>query len=270
MTTPEASTTAPPDPLQIQATATRLAQGAFRGYYTPTIRSLILTTAAVAVAVAVGLLTSDRLLAVGIGLVILGPGLLVSLWPYTSRRFRLAVELFTDHNCHERAEWQQKTGTKMPYGLKAAERWLAENPTGRGRASLLLPLGRVAEADQLIASYVPETREDAVDIELLRETRSLLLGGTPDIGRVKAELLTLSDPRERRHRRECIALLEAQTAVAAGNDPMAVMAAAREEIDGVYWRYRTAWALAIFITGDVAITTVLGLLAASIGFKGFA
>jgi hypothetical protein len=188
----------------------------------------------------------------------------ITLWPYADRRFRLAAELFSDHNCHERAEWKEKTGTRMPFGLKAAERWLAANPNARGRAYLLLPLGRVAEADQLIAGFTPATPDEAFGVELLRETRTLLLGGTPDTDRLRASLATLPDPRERRHRRECIAILDAQAAVAAGGDPMAVLAAAREEIDAVYWRYRTGWALGIFLVGAVSLVTVAGVIAAPI------
>jgi hypothetical protein len=257
-----------PPPAEVQATAARLGTGAFRSLYTPTTRSFMVAMAAVAAAVVVGLSTDDRLLAVGIGLAILLPGLLVTLWPYANRRFRLAAELFSDHNCHERAEWKEKTGARMPFGLKAAERWLAENPNARGRASLLLPLGRVAEADQLIAGFTPTTPDEAFDVELLRETRTLLIGGTPDTERLRAVLDTLPEPRERRHRRECMALLDAQAAVAAGKDPLAVLAAAREEIDAVYWRYRTGWALGIFLAGAVSLVTVAGVIAASIGFRG--
>lgn len=259
-----------PEPAAVQATAIRLATAAVGAYYRATVRSFMASILAVAVAFGVGLATNGWVVSVGIGLAVLVPGLVLALWPYTNRQFRDAAELFSDHNCHERDEWKQKTGTKMPFGRKAAERWLAENPTARGRASLLLPLGRVAEADQLIASFVPATPDDEFDVALLHETRALLLGETPDTERLKAALNTLPDPRERRHRRECIALLEAQAAVAAGKDPTAVLAAARHQIDGVYWRYRTAWALGIFVAGAVALVVVAGYLAASIGLGIFA
>lgn len=245
-----------------------MAEGAFRRYFIITRNTGWAFLAGAPVAFVIGLLTGDRLLAVALGLVVMLVGFALAWLPLLDRRFRLAKEVFEDHNCHEAADWKKRTGTKMPQGLKQIEQWLTLHPNTRGRVALLLPMGRLAEADAAIAAYVPESQEDAFGVELLRETRTLLTGGDPDIDRLNALWLDLPNDRERRHRRECLAFLEAQAAVAKGTDPVVPLEQARNEVAEVYWRYKTAWFVLVFFAFAAVPTVLAGLLAASIGFRG--
>ena len=254
---------------EVQARLRRLQAAAFgRLYSAKLVVGYMLVIAGGPTAFIVGLVSNDRIGSIAVGLVVLGIGALILLPRYWNRNARLAMELFNDHNCHERAEWKRETGTRMPLTLKAAERWLVEHPTGPNGAGLLLALGRVAEVDERMAKYVPDTPDHAFDVELLRETRALALAEPVDIDGLLGRIRDLPDPRERRHRRECVALLEAQLATDRGEDPVAVLARARMEIDDVYWRYKTAWALGILFVGGAALVVFGGLLGAAIGFRG--
>jgi hypothetical protein len=184
--------------------------------------------------------------------------------PFRSAEFAAAAELISDHDCHERAEWKAETGTSMPRGLRAAKLWLLAHPTGPGRASLLLPLGRLEEADAAIGAIKTTTPEGEFGVEILRQTRALLVGATPDLSRLHDTWRGLPDPRERRHRRECLALLDAQIAVDAGRDPITELATARREIDDVYWTMRMPWLLAKLYLYAALFTCSAALLSWSV------
>jgi hypothetical protein len=253
-----------PDPAEIQARAVRLATAVVGPFYSLYNRMGVVVVVTPGIAFAIALMAPDRLISIGGGLSVLFVGLGLTALPLRGRRFRAARELVADHNCHEAAEWKEETGTKMPRGLKAMERWLANHPVSPGRASLLLPLGRIAEADTAIAAIVPSTPEEAFAVDILRETRTLLLGGTPDLAPLRARWRDLPDLRERRHRRECLALLEAQAGVEHGADPINALAEARTEVDGVYWRYRTPVWLSLLIGLFGLLVVFAALLGASI------
>jgi hypothetical protein len=89
------------------------------------------------------------------------------------------LELLFDHNCHERWEWKQETGTNVPGNAVAARRWLDDHPTGKGRASMLLRVSRLVEADAAIAAIEPDTPEEAFGVEILRKTREQIARERP-------------------------------------------------------------------------------------------
>jgi hypothetical protein len=181
--------------------------------------------------------------------------------PYWSADLRGAAELIADHSCHELEEWRAETGTRIPIGVVAMERWLANHPSGKGRASVLLRLGRLHEADVAIEAIEPGSPAEGFGVEILRETMTLLSGRRPDLASLQAGWRSLPDPRERRHRRECLALLEAEVAVADGQSPLPILAAARREIGEVHpsMRFsRIVWRWALIGAAAIAGAAALG------------
>jgi hypothetical protein len=222
-------------------------------------------TLAITIGVGMIVATRDSSLGVGLSLVVASAVAVVSWVPFVDPRFRRAAELFYDHNCHELAEWKAKSGTPMPRGIKGVERWVAANPGAPGSASLLVLLGRLDEADEAIARIEPKTPEEAFSVEITRQTRALAAGTLPDTGPLHAAWRKLPDVRERRHRRECLAFLDAQIAVEQGRDPLVEMARGREEIDGVHWTFRAPslmakWAAMALLTGGGALLLTLSLV----------
>jgi hypothetical protein len=142
-------------------------------------------------------------------------------------------------------------------------RWLDEHPTSQGRASLLLALGRLDEADVAIERIVPKAPEDYFDVALLRATRVLFGAGSVDTAPIHEGWRSLPPSRERRHRRECTAVLDAMVAVADGRDPLPILTAARLELDAVHRTMRIGWVAAKWVVigmGGIAIGLVLGLV----------
>jgi len=254
------------DPEVVQGRAVHLATGVVAPFAAVGRRMLRGFGIASGIGLAVGILTHAPLLGACTGLALSLGAAAAAWWPFHDAGLRAAVELYYDHDCHERAEWKADTGTPMPRGIKAVERWLAAHPSGPGRASLLLPMGRIAEADQAIAAIVPKSPEEAFSVDILRQTRTLLLGGMPDLAPLEERWRSLPDARERRHRRECLALLEAQVAIAAHESPLPVLATARREIGEVYWSMRTPWLLAKwFLIAVVLVATTTAVSFALVG-----
>jgi hypothetical protein len=213
--------------------------------YRPLTRSMrtTLLTAVLAVVAghALGLLTRQPVLA-GLAAVVVTAIGAAFAWPWLlDPNRRAGLELLFDHNCHERWEWKQETGTNVPGNAVAARRWLDDHPTGKGRASMLLRVGRLVEADAAIAAIEPDTPEEAFGVEILRKTREQIAGERPDLSALHAAWRSLPDPRERRHQRECLALLDALIAVAERRDPWSLLAPARAEIGEVHRSMRMPW-----------------------------
>jgi hypothetical protein len=186
----------------------------------------------------------------------------IGLLPFASAGLRDALELINDHNTHERAERRAETGTRIPRGIRRQEQWLVDHPVGPHRATVLLTLGRLAEADEAIAQIEPATPEERFGVEILRETSRLLAGQRPALGAMASAWRALPDGAERRHRRECLALLEALVAVADRQDPIPVLAAARREIGEVPAAMRLGrlvgrWAAAGLVV--IIVAAVVGL-----------
>jgi hypothetical protein len=250
-----------PDPAVVQARAVRLSTGVVAPF-SATFKSLARGFGASAgLGLIVGLISREPIVGAGVGLLLSLASVLVIWRPFTGAPFMRAAELYYDHDCHERAEWRAETGTPMPRGLKAFDAWLTANPAAPERASLLLPLGRLGEADSAIDAMEPATPGDTFGVEILRKTRMMLAGERPDLKPLHETWPSLPDPRERRHKRECLALLDAQLAVDDGRDPIDVLATARGEIDGVHWEMRAPalmakWSvLAVLLVGATTLIT---------------
>ena len=185
------------------------------------------------------------------------------------RPARQGAELVWDHNCREMAQWKAETDSRYPQSVAAARSWLAAHPAGPGRASILLRLGRLAEADTAIEAVTAKTPEEAFSLDILRETRVLFAGGRPDLDALHAKWLSLPDGPERRHRRECLALLDADAAVVDGRDPWMVLADARAEVGDVDPSMRASRSLGrmvafVVVAAVVAAAVTLATMAAGI------
>ena len=102
--------------------------------------------------------------------------------------------------------------------------------------------------------------EDAFSREVNRRFFELYAGGRPDTSDLHERWTTLPDGAKRRHVRECLALLDAQVAIADGREPWPVVAAAGPEIGAVAPSMTTGW---------FALTIAVVCLAAT-GFVGIA
>jgi hypothetical protein len=246
--------------LAVRERGARLASG----LYGPIIRAHRFTAIGAAlgaaVALALGITTHDPLRAGLAGLAVALVAFSVGWWPMSDPVLRAALELISDHDCHERAEWKRETGTSVPAGVKAMRRWLLEHPSGPGRASVLLQMGQLDEADQAIEAIQASTPEEAFGVEILRQTRILMAGETPDLAALRASWRSLPDVRERRHRRECLALLDAQVAVADGADPVPGLALARREIESVHPSMRAPRLLGrllLYVAGGIVVAAIV-------------
>lgn len=224
------------DPVDAQAAArARRSAKATHDTLTRVIKSsLSLWVAAAVVGLAVAIVARDAAAASGLIVVLTLVGTVVAWWPLRDARLRLAWELVADHDCHEREEWKHATGARMPGSLKAASRWIEEHPGTTGRASFLLALGRLEEADRAIEALPPTTADKRFGIALLRATRQVYAGEAPEFGALRDQLVTLADRRLRRHRRACVALLEAGVAAEHGEDRVALLAGVRREVGEVH------------------------------------
>lgn len=209
-----------------------------RDLYGPVSDSTKLDVASFVLAAAIGGLVAVLTRNIVAGVAATAVGALVGgliAWAWLGRApGRGAFELISDHNCYEQAEWKTETGLPMPRTLAAARAWLREHPDGPGRATILVRLGRLAEARAVIdASETPETPDIAFARQLEHQVLELYGGGRPDVSRLHADWPSLPEPHERGHRRECLAILDAQIALTTGGDAWAVLAAARPDVGEV-------------------------------------
>lgn len=185
------------------------------------------------------------------------------------RPAREGAELVWDHNCYELAQWKAATGGRYPRSAKAARAWLDAHPEAPGRASILLRFGRLAEADVAIEAAQAQTPEEAFSLDILRGTRILFASGRPDLDALHAKWLALPPGDQRRHRRECLALLDADMAVVDGRDPWTVLADARAEVGDVdpsMRASRSLWRMValVLIAAVVAAAVTQATMAAGI------
>lgn len=197
------------------------------------------------------------------GIALSGVAAVVAWRPFLDPKMRAAAELYYDHDCHERWEWKAEHGAAPPRNRAGFETWLETNPGGHDAAAVLLTFGRLADADVAIAATTPRSPEEAYSLEILRQERVLLAGGRPDLVALQTAWKTLPDPPERRHRRQCLALLEAKVAVANGHDPMSVLAVGRRESGDVHRSMRlprllARWfGLALALTGTAVVLSIV-------------
>lgn len=221
------------DPTEAEARRTALDVGRrIVGPIWPLARDTFIAGVVAGLAAAAATLVSGSWVA-GLATGLLGGLLALSAawWDLRDPDLRAALELLRDHDCHERAEWRAETGTRMPRRVPAMRSWLAEHPTGPGRASVLLALGCLDEALAEVESRSAKSPEEAFGLEIIRETASLYRRHRPDLDRLRRLWADLPEGREKRHQRECLALVESAVAAVDGDNAVGVLAAARREIE---------------------------------------
>jgi hypothetical protein len=154
----------------------------------------------------------------------------VTLLPFREQRSRLAAELVRDHEAREAKEWRAAFGAPLPCTRKDSERWLAEHPHGPGRASILIGLGRLDEAERELDSGEPVTPMERFDASLQRSQIAAFRGQEPDIAGLRAKLADLAGPRDQAAKRQCIVAVQAWHAAERGEDALAVLARGRRVI----------------------------------------
>ena len=235
--------------------------------YRPIARAAKLNVATIAIASLLGLIvalvTRQILWTIATTAAVATLGWLASWAWLRSAGARAAIEVLNDHNCRELAEWKTATGTSLPRTVRDSRRWLREHPDSPGRATVLARVGQLAEARAVIDAATPATPEDAFGLAILRKSLDVLSGDHPDVSGLHAEWSSLPDTRERFHRRECLALLDAQIAIQAGGDPWSVLASARGEVGEVHSSQR-AWKFVARIALANVLAVITVILVASI------
>jgi hypothetical protein len=226
--------------------------------YRRQLRTIIL---AVMVGIFVVVVTRQVLLAVLTTAAVAVAGSVFS-WSWLRRaEDRRVFEILRDHDDYERVEWKaDNDGTARPRGPDASQRWLDANAGRPGTAVVLADLGRLDAARAALEAEEETGPEDAFSREVDRRFLELYAGGRPDTSDLHDRWTTLPDGTKRRHVRECLALLEAEVAIADGRDPWPVVAAAGPEIGAVAPSMTTGW---------FALTIAVVCLAAT-GFVGVA
>ena len=184
----------------------------------------------------------------------------IAWWPMFDPGFRSAIELSLDHRCRELADWKVETGTAMPRTVGAARGWLAEHPGAPGAGTLQLFLGQLREADRAIDAIDASTPEATFAVALLRQTRRLYAGDDVDLDSLHAAWRLLPETAVRRHRRECVALLEAQVAVDHGGDAIGILARARPDVGEIERSMRAPWLIARWSILGLAVLVVMTAL----------
>jgi len=172
---------------------------------------------------------------IGVALLIASVG---AYWIWFERsRYAGGFEALLDHELAERRSWLRTFGSRMPRNRAQARRWLAEHPASPSndpwRVSLLSWTGDLAAARTTLDSLAPETPDERFAAEIQRGTIAYLEGADPDLSAARTALAALTDSRERRHGRVCLAILEGRTALASGGDPWLPILAARAEMGDV-------------------------------------
>jgi hypothetical protein len=229
----------------------------------PTIAAYRLQLRTVIVAVLVGIfvitVTRQVALAVLTTAAVATAGSVVA-WSWVRRpEKRRVFEILRDHDDYERTEWRATHGSGRPRKIDACRRWLDANPGRPGTGVVLTDLGRLDAARAAFDVEEDTGPEDAFTREVNRRTLELYAGGRPETSDLHDRWTTLPEGAKRRHVRECLALLDAQIAIADGREPWPVVAAAGPEIGAVAPSMTTGWfALTIAVvclaaTGLVAI-----------------
>jgi hypothetical protein len=250
-----AAFTMPPDDPGAYTRALRLGRAAFGRVGRVAQALWIGTGVATGIGLAAHLAGLDAWLALGVAAVATPVCVGLAALPFRDPALRIATGILTNHQVREAREWQEETGTRMPRGRPAIRRWLVEHPGSPGRGTLLTVLGSFAEAEQYWRSANPDTPGAAFAIEAQRETAVLLSGRGPDLGRLRPLWAAIPNPFERENRRECLAILEAQARVESGADPIAIVAAARDETGPVAWRAGVPYILGFHVV--LALVPVL-------------
>ena len=125
--------------------------------------------------------------------------------------------------------WRDAGTIAAPESRGEARRWLDSHPDQPVPIGILLVAGRLEDADEAIAALGDVPPDSAFDVELLRQTRRMYGGETPVLDPLGEFLGHVPEPRRDVARGE-LAALKAQAAVATGDDPVPILAAARIDV----------------------------------------
>jgi hypothetical protein len=228
--------------------------------YRRQLRTIIL---AVMVGIFVAFVTRQVLPAVLTTAVVAATGSVIA-WSWLRRaQDRRVFEILRDHDDYERIEWKSlHDGTARPRGIDASRRWIDTHEGRPGTAVVLADLGRLDAARTALEAEEEAGPEDAFTREVNRRFFELYGGGRPDTSDLHDRWTALPDGAKRSHVRECLALLDAQIAIADGREPWPVVAAAGPEIGAVTPSMTTGWfamtiaVVCVAATGFVAVAGV--------------
>jgi hypothetical protein len=148
----------------------------------------------------------------------------------------------------------------MPLTAKAFEAWLSVHPGGLRGAVMLIIAGRLREAEAAMAKLGASTSEEAFELTLVRNRLALLAGAKLDIESLHRAWLDLPPSEDGDHLREDLGLLEARSATDQGQDPLAVLAAARTEVRAINPRMQTRRMLTEWTLSFIATTILMTIL----------
>jgi hypothetical protein len=145
-----------------------------------------------------------------------------------------AIETVNAFAYGEANDYTARTGRRVPtlLGIGAARRWLKQGH-GYGtrlRTRLLVWIGELDAAAQVIAAMPTDSPADAFHRSLLRELLEFVATGRNDLAEPRALLASIPPGPERDHALASLAVEEARLEVDAGRDPMAPLAQARAQL----------------------------------------
>jgi hypothetical protein len=198
---------------------------AFATFFGPALGAAVGTT--------VGRMTGAAALAAALAAVI-SIAVFVRAWAWLRDPIRRAGwEVWNDHGWRERREWKLAYGMSAPSSLSQQQRWITEHPHAPGTAGVLIAMGLLRDADTAAAMITIHDEGERFDVANLWATREWAAGHPVDVERLRAAWDALTDPRLRRDKRECVALIEALVEGEAGADAWAVLARAHPEVGAV-------------------------------------
>ena len=225
-------------------------------------RSLRAVIIAVLFGIFIALVTREAVLAALATAAVATIGSVVA-WSWLRRAAdRRVFEIIRDHDDYERVEWRSANdGKARPRGTKAARRWLDANPGKPGTAVVLADLGRLDAARAAL-----EAEEDAAPRMPFRARSTVAHSSSmPAAARRQRTCTTAGRPcpmaRSAAMSVECLALLEAQVAIADGREPWPVVAAAGPEIGAVAPSMTTGWFAVSIAVVCLAATGFVGVVA---------
>jgi len=240
-----------------------------RSLHAPTIASYRLQLRTIIVAAMTGIvvvLVTRQVPVAVLATAVLAPAGSIVAWSWLRRPAdRRVFEILRDHDDYERTEWKERhDGTARPRGSDASRKWLLANAGTPGAGVVLADLGRLDAARAAFDAEADTGPEDAFTRDVNRRFVDLYGGARPDTADLHERWAALRDGVKRRHVRECLAILEAQVAIADEREPWPVIAAAGPEIGAVAPSMTTGWFALTIVVVCLAATGLVGVIGAFI------
>ena len=146
-----------------------------------------------------------------------------------------AIEAVNAWGLGEVAEYTARTGKRPPtnaFGLSSMRRWLSkgEGHGTRLRMRVLIWSGELNAAAEVIAALPTGTPVETFHRSLLRELLEFVATGSMDLAEPRAELERIPQSPDRDQAVLALALEESRLEHAAGRDPWAPLARARDQV----------------------------------------